>query len=92
MKELKFEGLVEDVKIKKGTIPLMEVKLSTVFSTELWSRLGEPLVDSEVSVVLIPAEKKQGDLFDEGEEEVDYEVVDADDEEPEPLPEEDKGE
>ena len=78
MEELKFEGSVEDVKIKKGTIPIIEVKLSAVFSTELWSKFGELLVDSEVSVVLIPKEK-QGDLFDDEKEEVDYEAADYED-------------
>ena len=61
MKEIKMTAAIDDLKLKKGIPPQIEMKIRCVFSKRLWNDLGELSVEDAVDVQMNVA---QGDLFE----------------------------
>lgn len=88
MAEISFVASIEDLKLKKGKISLIDMKLRTVFGHDLWSQLGDIMIENAIEVKMVVS--YQADLFPDAPEdeetedsqvkgdeaEMDYEVVD----------------
>jgi hypothetical protein len=63
VKEIKMTAAIEELKLKKGIPPQIEMKIRCVFGKKLWNDLGELSVEDSVEVQMHVG---QGDLFEDG--------------------------